>query len=335
MADEDEAKRAALRAYQNEWQRIRQRKREQSGVCTVCGGKHGPIGGPDTYKGMCLTCTEMYRRRTLLYRMTQPVTARPKSGWRRKVSVRVCRHCKGRNLVTSGPLFSSAEKSVPKRERYLCLDCKKWSYGKALPPAPEFLCPYCKGLCSRAGRQSSGRQLYKCRACGRTNTNLFPAARPDQLGSFRRVVSFVFGPLGGKALTEYCNHHRMPASKALRTILREAATPLVPVMATAQREWPLGGRRQVSHVRLRSTEPQREPLRDVPLSLPNIRSQVNRERMKSPAGSRHRPVAAEFRVPAYLDALAWEGLIRTMRWRGVTHQEAMRQLLLEAWRRLT
>jgi hypothetical protein len=152
--------------------------------------------------------------------------------------------------------------------------------------------------------------------------------------AFWRIVYFNFGPMGGKALTDYCNHHRMPASQALRTILRAAATPLVPVMATAHREWPLGSRRQVSHVRLRNTTLPREPLRDVPLHLPDIRSEVTREPMKSPGGKCHRPVAMEFDVEARLDALAWEGLIRTMRWRSINHQEAMRRLLMEAWRRL-
>ena len=334
-AQNEETKRAARRAHNLEWQRNRRQAWRAAGVCTICGGKHGPIGMPDTYKGMCLVCTEHYRRQKLLQRMTQATTAPPKTGWRRKVSVRVCRHCKGRNLLANGPLHSSVGKPGEKRERFLCLDCKQWSYGKPLSPAPEYLCPYCKGLCSKAGHQSSGAQQYKCRDCGRTNADLFPGARVERMETRCRVVSFVFGPLGGKALTDYCNHHRMPASRALRTILRGAAVPLVPVMATAQHAWPLGSRRQVSHVRLRSTEPSREPLRDVPLHLPDIRSEVNRARMQSPAKQRHRPVGTESRIPAHLDALAWEGLIRTMRYRGINHQEAMRQLLMEAWRRLS
>lgn len=334
--EEDEAKRAARLAHINEWQRKRRQARRESGVCFICGGKHGSIGGVDTYKGRCLVCTEDLRRRKLLEGLVkaQPMDARPKTGWRRKVSVRVCRHCKSRNLLANGPKFCPVGKPNEKRERYLCLDCQKWSYGKTLPPAPEYPCPYCKGLCRLAGRQSSGSQRYKCRDCGRINTDLFPAARRERLGSFRRLVYFLFGPLGGKALTEYCNHHRMGASKALRTILQEAAVPVVPVMATAQHAWPVGSRRQVSRVRLRNAEPSREPLRDMPLHLPDIRSEVARARMRSPTGNRHRPVAAESRVAAKLDALAWEGLIRTMRYRGITHQEAMRQLVVEAWRRL-
>ena len=330
----DEAKRAARLLLRNEQQRKRRQERRELGVCINCGGKHGAAGGPDTHKSLCLRCTEDERRRQLRERLLLPPTPQSKTGWRRKGSVRVCCHCKGRNLLASGPLFSAVGKPGQRRERYLCRDCKQWSYGKRLPPALEYPCPYCKGLCGLSGRNSSGNQRYECRTCGRTNTDLFPGARPARLGSFRRVVIFVFGPLGGKALTAYCNHHWMPASKALRTILQQAAVPIVPVMATAQHTWPAGSRRQVSHVRLRNTEPSREPLRDMPTRLPDIRSEVNRVRMQSPTGRCHRPVAAEFRIPARLDALAWEGLIRTMRYRGVTHQEAMRELVVEAWERL-
>jgi hypothetical protein len=147
------------------------------------------------------------------------------------------------------------------------------------------------------------------------------------------VVLFYFGPQGGRALTEYCSRHRMQASRALRTILREAAVPVVAVRATAQRDWPPGSRHQVAYVRLRNTEVSREPLWDVPQRLPDIRREVSRARMDTPGGRRYRPVAVESRVAAGLDDRAWEGLIRTMRWRGVTHQEAMRQLLMEVWRR--
>jgi hypothetical protein len=45
-------------------------------------------------------------------------------------------------------------------------------------------------------------------------------------------------------------------------------------------------------------------------------------------------VAVESKVAVGLDDRSWEGLIRTMRARGITHQEAMRQLLMEAWRRM-
>ena len=334
MAEEDEAKRAARRLIRNEQARKRRQERRELGVCIYCGGKHGAAGGPDTYKSTCLRCTEEYRRRQLRERLPLPITPQSRTGWRRRGSVQVCCHCKGRNLLASGPLFSALGKPGQRRERYLCRDCKQWSYGKRLLPALEYPCPYCKGLCGLMGRNSSGNQRYECRTCGRTNTDLFPATRPERFGSACRVVIFIFGPLGGKALTEYCNHHRMPASKALRTILQQAAVPIVPVMATAQHSWSLGSRRQVSHVRLRNTEPSREPLRGLPIHLPDIRSEVNRVRMQSPTGRRHRPVAAEFQIPAYLDAVAWEGLVRTMRWRGVNHQEAMRQLVVEAWRRL-
>ena len=333
-AENEEAKRAARRAHNLEWQRNRRQAWRAAGVCTICGGKHGAIGESDAYKDMCLVCTEKYRRQTLLRRMKQQTEAPPETGGRRKSSVRLCRHCKSRNLRAEGPRFASIEKPGEKRERYLCLDCKQWSYGKPLPPAPEYLCPYCKGLCSKAGRNSSGNQMYRCRTCSRINTNLFPGARVERMKTRCRVVVFVFGPLGGKALTDYCNHHRIGASPALRTILRAAAVPLVPVMATASHDWALGGRRQVSRVRLRGTEPLREPLRDLPCRLPDIRSEVNRVRMQSPAKHRHRPVGTESRIPAHLDALAWEGLIRTMRYRGISHQEAMRLLLMEAWRRL-
>jgi hypothetical protein len=148
------------------------------------------------------------------------------------------------------------------------------------------------------------------------------------------VVTFYFGPMGGNALTDYCNRHVTTASRALRTILREASVPVVPVMATAQREWPIGSRRLVSHVRLRNTTPLREPLRDVPLRLRDVRREVNRARMNTPGGRLYRPVAVESKVAVGLDDRSWEGLIRTMRARGITHQEAMRQLLMEAWRRL-
>jgi hypothetical protein len=122
-------------------------------------------------------------------------------------------------------------------------------------------------------------------------------------------------------------------SQVLRAILREAAVPVVAVMATAQHSWPVGSRWQQSRVRLRGTEPSREPLRDVPLALPDVRSAVSRARMQAPTGRRYRPVAVESKAAVALDDRAWEGLIRTMRWRGVNHQEAMRQLLMEAWRR--
>ena len=335
MTDKDEAARAALRAYKSEWQRKKRAARQVAGACVVCGGQRNAAGVGDTYKGMCLPCTEDVRRREILRRRgeTEP-TAAPKSGWRRKASVRVCRHCKGRALVANGPPFARTNKPGEQRQRFLCLGCDKWSYGAALPAPPEFLCPYCRGRCVRAGVLPSGSQQYKCVVCQRKNTNLFPHSRKDTSGPFRRVVLFYFGPLGGKALTEYCNRKSMAAARALREILREAAVPIVPVMATATHSWPLGSRRQVSHVRLRNTEPSKEPLRDLPRRLPDVRRAVNRERMRAPGGKRHRPVAVESRVAAGLDDRAWEGLLRTMRWRGVTHQEAMRGLLMEAWRRL-
>lgn len=336
MTEKDEAARVALRAYKSEWQRRKRAARQVAGVCVFCGGQRDEEGVGDAYKGMCLRCTEDVRRREVLRRQreTEQAEAGPKSGWRRKVSVRVCRHCRGRELVASGPPFARANKPGEQRQRFLCLGCKEWSYGAVLPTPPEFLCPYCKGRCVRAGVLPSGNQQYLCVACKRKNTNLFPGARKDTSGPFRRVVLFYFGPLGGKALTEYCNRHKIGASRALREILRPAAVPIVAVMATAQREWPLGNRRQVSHVRLRNTEPSREALRDLPRRLPDLRSEVNRARMQAPGGRYHRPVAVESRVAAGLDDRAWEGLIRTMRWRGVTHQEAMRGLLMEAWRRL-
>ena len=120
--------------------------------------------------------------------------------------------------------------------------------------------------------------------------NLFPGIRKDQSGPFRRVVTFYLGPLGGKALAEYCRRPAMTASQGLRAILRGAAVPVVAV-----------------RVRLEA-EPVREPLYDVARRLPDVRRAVT------------------------LDDIAWEGLIRTMRTRGVTHQEAMRRLLREAWR---
>jgi hypothetical protein len=338
MTDKDEAKKAALRAYKNDWYKKRYAARKAAGLCAICGGKYGVVGARDAFNGMCLKCTETIRRREILRQETERAQSAdvpaPKKGWRRKASVRVCRHCKGRDLVASGPIYSEVGKPGEKRERFLCRGCNEWSYGKPLPPAPENLCPYCKGRCWKMCLLPSGSRQYMCPHCGRTNTNLFPGRRLEKTGPFRRIVYFNFGPMGGKALTEYCSQNHIPASQALRTILRAAATPLVAVMATAQHEWPLGGRRQKSHVRLRNTEPSRESLHNVPFHLPDIRSEVTRVRMKSPGGKRHRPVAMEFDVEARLDDLAWEGLIRTMRWRGVTHQEAMRQLLMEAWRRM-
>jgi transposase-like protein len=336
--EKDEEKRAARRAYKNEWQRKKHAERRKANVCMICGGQRDAAASGDAYKDMCLTCTEAVRRREILRReeaQTPNILIRaPRGGWRRKVSVRVCRHCQGRDLVASGPPYAKVGKTGEQRQRFLCLGCKKWSYGAVLPQAPELLCPYCKGRCIKAGVLPSGSQQYLCRGCGRKNTNLFPGVRKDTSGPFRRVVCFYFGPLGGKALTTYCNRHGMQAARALRTILREAAVPLVAVSATAQREWPVGSRWQWSHVRVQKPEPSREPLRNTPLQLPDVRSSVSQARMQSPSGRLYRTVAVECKVSVGLDDLAWEGLIRHMRWRGVTHQEAMRQLLMEAWHRL-
>ena len=290
--EKDVARRAALRAYKSEWQRRKRAARQAAGVCTVC-GKRRDEGTGDTYKGICLACTEDVRRREILRRESERATTgkAPTRGWRRKVSLRVCRHCKGRNLVASGPPWARAGKPGEQRQRFLCLTCEKWSYGAILPTPPDNLCPYCKGRCVRAGVLPSGSQQYLCVVCGRRNTNLFPGRRKDTSGPFRRVVTFYFGPLGGKALTDYCNRKHLAASRALRELLQAASVPIVPVMATATRDWPLGARRQVSHVRLRNTEPSAEPLREAPRRLPDIRRAVNRARMQAPGGRRHRPVA--------------------------------------------
>ena len=336
MAETDEAARAARRAYKNEWQRKKREERSVANVCTICGGARDGAGAGDSYKDMCLVCTEAMRGREILRREAagrEPTLSAPKAGWRRKVSVRVCRHCRGRDMLASGPPFARVGKPGEQRQRFLCLLCRGWSYGSALPLPPGWECPYCRGRCVRAGVLPSGSQQYLCRGCGRRNTNLFPGRRKDQSGPFRRVVTFYFGPLSGRALTDCCNRRGATMSSVLRTILREAAVPIVAVSATAQHSWPAGSRRQYSHVRLRNTEPSREPLPNVPLALPDVRSAVSRERMRAPTGRRHRPVAVESKAAVALDDRAWEGLIRTMRWRGVNHQEAMRQLLMEAWRR--
>jgi hypothetical protein len=332
----DEAVRAARRAYKSEWQRQKRRERQAAGLCAVCGGTRDEAGSGDAYKDMCLRCTEAVRRREIVRRESEraeSAAGAPRSGWRRKVSVRVCRTCKGRDLVASGPPFARDGLTGKQRQRFLGRECGGWSYGSLLPP-PDLLCPYCRGRCVRAGRLPGGNQQYLCVSCKRKNTNLFPGARKDRSGPFRRVVTFYFGPLGGKALTDYCNRNGMTASRALRTILTQAAVPVVAVMATAQREWAVGSRRQAEYVRLRGTAPPREPLRNVPLHLPDVRREVNRARMNTPGGRLYRPVAVESKVAVGLSDTAWEGLIRTMRGRGVTHQEAMRQLLMEAWRRM-
>jgi hypothetical protein len=169
MAEKDETARAALRAYKNEWQRKKRRERQTAGVCEVCGGARGDasVGAGDAYKGMCLSCTEKVRRKEILRRETERAgigsAAGPKGGWRRKVSVRVCRHCRGRNLVASGPPFAREGKPGEQRQRFLCLGCQGWSYGKPLPLPPDLLCPYCRGRCVRSGVLPSGSQQYLCR----------------------------------------------------------------------------------------------------------------------------------------------------------------------------
>src|SRR5688572_29532132 len=105
MKEDDEAKRAALRAYKNNWHKKKYAERKAAGLCALCGGKHGPVGARDAFNGMCLKCTETIRRRDTLRREAERAESASvperKSGWPQKASVRVCRHCKGRNLVAS------------------------------------------------------------------------------------------------------------------------------------------------------------------------------------------------------------------------------------------
>jgi transposase-like protein len=295
--------------------------------CPHCGGRC-VRGGKADYGARLLLCRDCGRK------SVHPDDAAPAPAPRPTADGRapVCHRCGGRDLVNNGV----EHRGRGDRPRYRCRACKRATYGVARPPRPELPCPYCGAQCRRAGRNASGRRRYRCPACKRQNTKLWPQDRVSPGGPFPHRRSFGLDILAEKSLLEYCNRHGLSAAQAFRAILREAATTalylgsVARVTARDEHGRPLDT--EVRHLHAPATP---DPL---PRRLPDGRPAAAR-RFSSQSGYQYkRPtVYVTQHLTVMLDDLAYTGLLRTMRRRGLNHQDAARALVKEAapWRRPT
>ena len=121
----------------------------------------------------------------------------------------------------------------------------------------------------------------------------------------------------------------MSTAQTIREIFRQAARSSLSLVASAERVYdPLTGTERV--VITRPAVPATRLL-FTNERLPDARRESARQRMQRTGERRlHPTVYIDAKVSVALDDLAKEGLVRTMRSRGMTRQEAARYLIAHA-----
>jgi hypothetical protein len=234
--------------------------------------------------------------------------------------VPTCHRCNGKDLAKAGKRHG--------RRYFTCRACARGTYGVPVPTRPDLPCPYCGEQCHKHGKNTDGSTRYLCKTCKRRNTGLFPSPTRPKDGPYPHSRSFCLDIAATNALIAYCNHHGCSQAQAVRAIFREAARPRVLVAAAPRKRLADDGFTSRIPDRLPPPPETPEPLH---LRLPNLRAEALRKRMARPAEIRHLPsVYVCHRYTVCLDDLAYTGLLRTMRRRGLGHQDAARALLAEA-----
>jgi hypothetical protein len=212
------------------------------------------------------------------------------------------------------------------KQRYRCraTGCGRLSYGRVadprIPADEDRRCPNrgCTGRCVKMGRDSRGRQLYWCFACRKKNTRLWPTStrKSQEGGPFPYTRTFYLGLIHAKALDAYCQRHNLSPAQAVRRLFRSWA------------DHPLGNVLLARRVLAPAVAAPRER---IPRRLPDLRRPATAKRMAS--GNRlHMTVLVTWKLGVALDTAAYQGLLRFMRMTGLSHQDAVRALILGAER---
>jgi len=238
-----------------------------------------------------------------------------------------CTTCGGADLMRGGVANG--------KRRFRCRTCNKWSYGEPLPvPLNRFPCPYCGGRCGGAGLSENGRQRYQCHGCGKKNTDLYPEPPPDPDGPFPYLVTLNLDTGAYRGLLEYGHAHGMSPAQTARAVFRQAGREPSVVIGSARRLY--GATTGVPRGRVVVTSPPQEnaPV-ETPTPFPDARQAATGRRMRGSVGIGGHRACTVYGVVLFgvaLDALAWQGLARTVRKLGgaATHQDAARFLLAQA-----
>lgn len=215
------------------------------------------------------------------------------------------------------------------RQRYLCRACGALSFGQGRPPdPPPFPCPYCRGRCTRHGHHpGTGRQLYRCTACRRVNTLLWPDTPRSPGGPFRHTVGIGLSIPAQRGLTAYCLARGMSVPQAVRALFREAAVEPPPSWSVARRTIDRWGRPSAS-VESPAPRPAAPPTSEELRPLSHLTAETARQRMRRPDDGRYQhTVGVIAHITVRLDDLAKAGLVRTARRLNLNHQDAVRHLL--------
>jgi hypothetical protein len=289
-----------------------------AGRCCGCRGAKEPERSDRT---LCAACTARVVERNRVRLAAAGKPGRPTTTASAPENP-VCGHCGGTDLRRRGAMNG--------RVRFVCRACGRSSYGVPKPPppaAPRYPCPYCGGPCKKAGRDNRGRQRYYCKACRRENTRLWPGDTKPEGGPFRHPISLCLSLVASNCLIEYCNGRGLSPTRAVREIFRVPAQPQV-IVQTRARFDPYTGR---THVSTREI-PIETPPEPIPRRRKYLTGETTRARLRA-GGRHHLSVLVVQRLTVHLDDLAYRGLLRFMRLRGLNHQDAARALIIEAEKR--
>ncbi|GEM_PF-2265208 len=313
--------------------RARRAARIAAGLCRDCGKPRNatPHGTPQ----FCERCSEARLERTRAFRARKKEerAARGETLRSHKPRHGVCPHCRHERLTPHGRTDDGTG------YRYLCGYCGRTSSGivPLAPPDPQTSpCPYCHAPCrwSSAHRLKNGalRRRYRCTACHRYNTDLFPEPPLRQPGDppLRHRLTIYLNPMANLSLIHYCNTRRMSAAQAIRDIFRRANSLPTVRVSTARATRDRDGRPTVLVTSPRPAPPPtpEETAQLARYRLPDLRPDVTRARARRTGEHRHAPtVLVSTRLAVRLDDAAKAGLLKEMRRTGRTHQEAARHLI--------
>lgn len=324
------ARRAAKRKRDDARARELRAERRAAGLCFRCGKPLEP--GREPGAASCAECLVAHRDRQRRYEDgVRAANAAAEEEPAPSPSPRLCPHCGSDDLHPDG------RHPGTRRYKYRCHACGRNSSGDAPLPtrtrahADHGSCPHCGGgPCVKAGHQkNTGRQIYRCRACGRQNTERRADPRRSPHGPCRHLVTFYPGLGEIRNLRAYCAATGLSSGQAIREMLRPLARPLG--ITSSRREYDAWGDPVVV---IRRPTPVHAPLRYTEATLPDLRPESMRSRMREKYDQElidwPIPVAVMATVSVRLDDLAWEALLRLSSERGSTHQEVVRHLIRTA-----
>ncbi|MDX1931774.1 MAG: hypothetical protein SFU56_04140 [Capsulimonadales bacterium] len=259
-----------------------------------------------------------------------------------------CPHCKSGNAVRNG--------GTPNNPQFRCRACGRYYYAHRRPDLTERPCPQCNGPCIKRGFAKNGAQKYKCKTCGKMNTDLYPSPSPPLAlpgGAHARSRScHVPSPppagAGGPSqlltlyldvhshwhLDRYCHATGRNYLQAIRHLLREVGTAK------------FSGLTHSSLPRLRHERRVRGPGGQEPgarITFPDARPQSRKQRIGLPRRQAHKYIT--LKITILLDALCLQGIRRTRDYLArsgpsqtaahppvdpPTHQDAVRHILRNA-----